>query len=391
MANSVMPALPVDPQQVMSPSAHEVAAAMTGAASSTYGATVPGPPMISVANGAAALTGTLTTSDATRRATRTPAQRADDLVASLAGNEGLFQPDLAMPSRHPELADDGRTGPEQQVLLHQGAQMVPHGSIAASPPQQLFATAAQDASVVELQGIHQETTGHVQVAGGSSQLPVVRWVSRLTEFLRTTAARGASNMDRVMEDMGMTPILPSRISPAPQGSVSVASQRAVLSGQGRQTMEISPPEEMMSGLAIPATWAQARSPARASLFEAGELDQLRRVQARSSLLVGPSSAPMPPSDGNSTSSSTNLQAEVQRQLEEYGQRQRVEMQRLQQEIFNLRAERDALQEGRRLSGLEQGGGVVQTSTTTSAPTCRRSSCRSTWTFSSSCSPKTIWC
>ena len=78
--------------------------------------------------------------------------------------------------------------------------------------------------------------------------------------------------------------------------------------------------------------------ARSALFEQGELDQLQRVQARSSLLLG-ASAPQPgqQSDGNSTSSSENLQAEAQRQLEEYGQRQRLEMERLQQEMFNLRA------------------------------------------------------
>ena len=105
------------------------------------------------------------------------------------------------------------------------------------------------------------------------------------------------------------------------------------------------------GLAVPATRAQARVPAGSALFEQGELDQLQSLQARSSLLL---CSPAPPQlDGNSTSSSTNLQilqAEVQRQLEEYGQRQRLEMQRLRQEIFNLRAGRDTLQERLRLAG-----------------------------------------
>ena len=132
----------------------------------------------------------------------------------------------------------------------------------------------------------------------------------------------------------------------------------------QRVMEISPPEELAAGLAIPATWSQAtgmstsleplrlRTPGRSALFEQGELDRLQRLQARSSLLLGASTQPAQQSDGNSTSSSANLQAEVQRQLEEYGQRQKLEMQRLQQEIFNLRAERDALQEGKRLSGVD---------------------------------------
>ena len=253
-----------------------------------------------------------------------------------------------MPRRHPDLADAERLTSE---LLRQNPDeaLQPVSHVAASP-QQLHAAAAQDSSIVHLQGIQRVTTGHVENAGDPSQPQVVRWVSRLTEFLRTTAARGVSSMDRVMEDIGMSPMVPSRMSPTPPRSGSRMGQQALMSGQGGlpHAMEISPPEELTSGLAIPATWAQARAQRGSALFEPGELNQLQRLQARSSLLVG-SPVPPQPSDGNSTSSSNNLQAEVQRQLDEYSQRQRLEMQRLQQEIFNLRAERDALQEGRRLS------------------------------------------
>ena len=68
-------------------------------------------------------------------------------------------------------------------------------------------------------------------------------------------------MDRVMEDIGMSAMVPSRMSPTPPRSGPRMSQQALMSGQGGlpHAMEISPPEELTSGLAIPATWAQARA------------------------------------------------------------------------------------------------------------------------------------
>ena len=43
---------------------------------------------------------------------------------------------------------------------------------------------------------------------------------------------------------------------------------------------------------------------------------------------------------------------MQKQLDEYNQGQQLEMRKLQQEIFDLRAEKAALEEGRRLGGIE---------------------------------------
>ena len=365
MSQPSVPALPVESQQVMSPSAQEVATAMAAAGASLYGATGCGSTAgTSFANGMAAGSGFFANIDAASMATQTVAPEANDLVVSADGGGGAIFPDMVMPRRHQEMADGERLRLDPAPLLSQGAPQ--QSSDMAVPLRPTHAAATPDASIVHLQGIQHVTTGHVHATGSSSQPPVFRWVSRLTEFLRTTAARGASSVDRVMEDIGFSPMIPSTMSPAQQRPGSAMSQQALMSGQGVQqrVMKISPPEELAAGLAIPATWSQAtgmstsleplrlRTPGRSALFEQGELDQLQRMQARSSLLLGASAQPAQQSDGNSTSSSANLQAEVQRQLEEYGQRQKLEMQRLQQEIFNLRAERDALQEGKRLSGMD---------------------------------------
>ena len=71
---------------------------------------------------------------------------------------------------------------------------------------------------------------------------MVRWVSRLTEFLRTTAARGADGMDRVMEDIGLTkPLSSSRRTPPRQASLTVMRQQVVFGGQENQrAIEMSP-------------------------------------------------------------------------------------------------------------------------------------------------------
>ena len=357
MTDPSLPALPVESQQVMSPSAQEVATAMAAAGASLYGATGCGSTAgTSFANGMAAGSGLFTNIDAASMATQTVAPEANDLVVSADGGGGAILPDMVMPRRHQEMADGERLRLDPAPLLPRGAPQQPPDM--AVPLRPTHAAATPDASIVHLQGIQHVTTGHVHATGSSSQPPVFRWVSRLTEFLRTTAARGANSVDRVLEDIGFSPMVPSTMSPAQQRPGSAMSQQALMSGQEVQqrVMDIFLSEELAAGLAIPATWSQAtgmstsleplrlRTPGRSALFEQGELDKLQRLQARSSLLLGASTQPAQQSDGNSTSSSANLQAEVQRQLEEYGQRQKLEMQRLQQEIFKHCRRASAFQE-----------------------------------------------
>ena len=213
----------------MSPIVQEVATAMAAGGASLYGATGCGSTAgTSFANGMAAGSGLFANIEATSMATHTVAPEADDLLAPAVGSGGAISPDMVMPRRHQELADGERSSFEPAPLLPQGA---PHQSSSmAVPLRQTHAAASPDASIVQLQGIHQVTMGHMHTAGNSSQPPVFRWVSGLTEFLRTTAARGANSMDWVMEDIGFSPMVPSTMSPTQQRPGSATSQQALMSG-----------------------------------------------------------------------------------------------------------------------------------------------------------------
>ena len=156
-----LPALPVECQQVMSPSAQEVAAAMIGTGTNMYGATGSG--LVtgsSVANGMVAAPGLFANIDPNRTSTHTVAQRANDLMAQATGDVGTIPPDMVMPRRHPDLADAER--PMNLGLLPQAREeaLQPVSNVAA-PLQQPHAAAAQDAPTAHLQGIQRMTTGHV--------------------------------------------------------------------------------------------------------------------------------------------------------------------------------------------------------------------------------------
>ena len=143
-------------------------------------------------------------------------------------------------------------------------------------------------------------------------------MSRFTEFLRSTATRGAQGVDRVLDNLGIPP-LPQR--------ETRASQAVMWSQQG-----FSPPENLPPPVAsvppVPGSWTNQQGNLEATpLFGQAELMRMRRSQIEYPQLYGPSQL----SDGGSEPSS-RLQAEVQRQLEEYKVRQQAEVDRLQQEI-----------------------------------------------------------
>ena len=177
---------------------------------------------------------------------------------------------------------------------------------------------------------------------GGQQHSVVRWMSRLSEFLQTTATRGAGGFNRWLGEVsgasgsltGFSPMHPA-LQPGEGSAVFVGNQQTMIA--------FSPPEELqVHGLGVPATWDRAPELQPQPLFSENQLRTMDRVQDRASLLLTPphQDRHRQPSEDASTGSS---QAQVvRRQLEMYDQRQRTELQRLQQEIFNLRAERDFL-------------------------------------------------
>ena len=247
----------------------------------------------------------------------------------------------------PPHEEDTRLVAAQQIVQPghspQGTQ-----SLLSSPLQEQLLPEAHQGSLMRLRG---------NMAGDGAQTPVgqpqpsmVRWMSRLTEFLRTTAARGADGVDRVFGEFGFSTPAPSeRRSPNP---------RVMVAGSGSQGgIEISPPEELGHDFSVPMSWVQGQlTPGPTPLFGQEELERLRRIQEGAPLLLGPSleDAGQPRQSGDSSTGSSGLQLDVQRRLDDYSSRQREEMKRLQQEIFNLRAEKEALEQGRRL-GLEHAG------------------------------------
>ena len=148
------------------------------------------------------------------------------------------------------------------------------------------------------------------------------------EFLRTTATRGFHGVDRMLDGLGIPPIPTTTRPPAATSALQ---------------LNISPPEEFppvpAQVPAIPGSWATATSPNPPCPAQ-------RQGQA---------------AEGDSERSS-RLQAEVQRQLEEYQQRHKGEMERLQLEVMRLREERDR---ERMLRTVEQGRESWSTTTAAS--------------------------
>ena len=202
-----------------------------------------------------------------------------------------------MPLRHPEPDAAARSLSGPAPLSEQGEfQMT-----TTFAPQQPTSDTARSASYLQLRGMQEFSAGHLATPQGSPQPTMIRWVSRLTEFLRTTAARSVDGMDRVMGEMSFSPSpMITRTPPRSSSSAGTAQQPRLMDGQGLvQPFNISPPEELGSSLAIPATWSQP-SPS-GPLFDSSQLAQLQQAHTRAPLLFRPTeTAPRLPSEGSST-------------------------------------------------------------------------------------------
>ncbi|CAE7449901.1 unnamed protein product [Symbiodinium sp. CCMP2456] len=156
----------------------------------------------------------------------------------------------------------------------------------------------------------------------------VRWMARFSEFLRTTASRGAMGVDRMLDGLGIPPL------PVQQRVARVASTNAL-------RLNVSPPEDLTSpptqAPAIPGSWSVA-TPPQAPLFGPLEMAQMRQAQMNYPQIYGPLQGPSLPSEDSERSS--RLLAEVQRQLEEYENKYKSEVERLELEVVRMREERD---------------------------------------------------
>ena len=186
---------------------------------------------------------------------------------------------------------------------------------------------------------------------------VGRWVARLTEFLRATTARSAGFQGRFLEGLGLTvtpgngsttypqdtltqPYLQQQLQQAPAAMSSTRMQPqqspAALPPTRllpSQTLGFSPPEELPPP---PPAFPRAPStPAQRRLFSPEQVRRMRAQEQAASQLYGPSVEP------NSTSSS-EVQAEVQRQLREYVQRYEEMTTSLRGQLEQVQRERDEL-------------------------------------------------
>ena len=268
---------------------------------------------------------------------------------------GATQP-ASILHRGPQVLDGART--DQNLQPTSGREPDLQLTALAVAPGQLYASEASN-GYVQVGQVHHVVTEEVRSPQGSAQQSVVRWVSRLTEFLRTTAARSVG----AIGDLGlMSPNGMDRPTNSPSTSVTRVRQLAHLGGTSQpaqRAIEISPPEELGMGLKVPASWSQTPAP-RQPLFAQEQLERLDEVRDRATLLMGPRVLHWQedlPREEHSTDSS-GPRAEIQHRLDEYTNRQQQDMQRLQPEIFNLRAEKRALEEGRRLGHPGPGSGMA---------------------------------
>ena len=157
----------------------------------------------------------------------------------------------------------------------------------------------------------------------------MRWMSRFTEFMRTAASRGASGWDRVMDGLGLVHVHGQQTSTQYQGNPFTGGSRV-------EHLNFSPPEEIPGQHAgvhrPPTSWTATTTAPAQPLFDASQVAQLRQAHREHPLIYGQSSEV-------GSDRSSRLQAEVQRQLEEYTAKYQEDLRSLQEEVQRLRSEK----------------------------------------------------
>ena len=289
-----------------------------------------------------------------------PSVRVEQQGAELSGlpleNPNVYDPSPAMPMLpHAE----GRTIPsEGQAAIPEppyGLQPNRSANVLTTeapvnnmmtPPRTMQRSSPSPTGSVQVQEFftaESRTTSGVEEQGG------VSWMTRVSELLRTTVSRGAHGVDRMLDSLGLHA----------QQQPPQAARR--LQGPSHQLPGISPPEELAGSLRpmpVPDTWNVAVVQPQPPLFGPSQLAQMRQSQQEYPHLYG-----RPMSEVESERSS-RLQAEVQRQLEEYAQRHQAQVTQLQREVEELRREREffvgaGVREGGRDAGVREGPTVPQ--------------------------------
>ena len=166
-----------------------------------------------------------------------------------------------------------------------------------------------------------------QSAVSSSEERNVRWMSRFTEFMRVAANRSVNGFDRFMDNLGL-----------PHGQQSTQTQNVnVHAGRAREgPMGFSPPEELppasSRAMPPPTSWVSTSPQRPQPLFTQAQAAQLRQAHRDYPLVYGQSSEV-------GSDHSSRLQAEVQRQMDEYAMKYQEELRTLQGEVQRLRQER----------------------------------------------------
>ncbi|OLP89029.1 Copia protein [Symbiodinium microadriaticum] len=244
-------------------------------------------------------------------------------LPEVSGSSSLENPnigDMMLPVDRTEVANVVQTPhpaePPYDGDPHLSANVITQASQDDMVAQRALPTPPTPASTVHVQEFYSAQSGPA-----GAEVQGVRWMTRFTEFLRSTATRGAQSFDRVLDGLGVPPL--------PQRGAMVPANPG-----------FSPPEELQPSTImvppVPGSWANQRAMSDvAPLFGQAELMRMKKAQQEHPQLYGPSQR----SEGGSESSS-RLQAEVQRQLEEFKASQRSEVDRLQREVLCLREERD---------------------------------------------------
>ncbi|CAE7708795.1 unnamed protein product [Symbiodinium sp. CCMP2592] len=143
----------------------------------------------------------------------------------------------------------------------------------------------------------------------------VRWMARFTEFLRTTASRGATGMDRVLDSFGLH-----------HGNAGGQVVRSRAAGELQQ-INFSPPEELPGEPNLPPmplSWTTATAQEQ-PLFSRRQVEQMRQSVRENPVIYGAGSE-------IESERSSRLQQEVQRQMEEYTARYQEHVLRLEREV-----------------------------------------------------------